>query len=331
MTLNNAAWAIDGATLNSALARVGAYAGIGGSEGIVAKGDLAVTELDTPGNGVQISSGSGLILNRYQGTHIDQAYVVTNPAAHVLSAGDMPSTNPSIAYYILAIVVGDPESSFSQTGHPWMLGTDPPSGEEDTFLYVRPTLIPCGSTDTDLGSIGYPAIPLARIAVPANLGSITNANITDLRNLAQPKSQLVQSLAGAPSGTVSLTTSYQRCPDVNAIVCQIPPWAVKAKISGFVEGMKLQTNGAGSFRAYMTTGDGRATGELTNIEETVPAHANERRSYNVGGEIDVRDYAGETHAFGVQAKCQSGDAGFITCDGSSSVFLSVYFEEQPIS
>lgn len=328
MTFNNAGWAIDQATINSALARVATFAGTSGNEGIVQKGDLKVTALAAPAHSVQISAGSALVLNGYQGAGTDQSYVVTNPSVHTIPSSEMPAANPADKSYIVAVVVGDPE--FSQVGHPFMLASDPPDGAEDTFQYVRPMLIPCGSGATSLGSPGYPAVVLARVDIPANATTITSGMITDLRALSQPRSQLVQGFAQISSGTKSITDSFQRFPDANAITVKIPSWAVKAKIMGFVEGMKLQSSGAGKFQPYMTTGDGRATGEATNIVETIPAHANERRTYNVGGIIDVTDIAGQTHSFAVQAKSNSsGDNGFITTDAQGSVFLSVYFEEQP--
>ena len=58
MTFNHAAWAIDGATINSALARTQAYAANSGQQGIVQLGDLKVTELAVAGNGLLISAGA---------------------------------------------------------------------------------------------------------------------------------------------------------------------------------------------------------------------------------------------------------------------------------
>jgi hypothetical protein len=329
MTFNNTAWAIDGATTNSALARAALYISTGGDEGIAQRSDLKVRQLGVAGQGVLIDAGSALILNRYQGSNPDQSYTVTNPAQHTVLAAEMPAANPAAKSYILAIVVGDPE--FSQVGHPWMTGTDPGEGNEADFLYVRPTLISVASGATDLGNIGYPAVPLARIDIPANTTTIVDSYIHDLRSLARPRSQLVQGFAQVSSGSKSITTSYQRFPDANAIVgVKIPSWASTAKIQGFVEGIKLQSAGGGQFRAFMTTGDGRATGEVTNVNEVAPGTVNQRRSYNVGGELDVSDISGQTHNFGVEAKCNTGDGGFLTTDASGSVFLSVYFEEKPV-
>jgi hypothetical protein len=327
MTFNNAAWAIDGATLNSALARTQAFAACSGAEGIVQKGDLKVSQLTVAGNGILVGTGSALILNNYQ-TNTDQVYTVSNPAVHTVTSGEMPSSSPSVQHFIVAIVVGDPE--FSQTGHPWMLGTDPPSGTEDTFDYVRVTFIPCAGGATDLGAIGYPAVALARLDIPASTTTITNAMITDLRSLARPRTQLVQGFIDS-GPNVSISSSWHRFPDANVITVKIPSWAVKAKIMGYVEGIKLYAAGSARIQPYMTTGDGRATTEITNVNENAPGTSADRRSYNVGGSFDVRDIAGETHSFGVRAQdTNSSYDAFLRVISSSSAFLQVYFEEQPV-
>lgn len=329
MTLNNAAWAIDGARLNSALARTEAYAAASGSQGIIQKSDLKVSPLDTPGNGLKIASGAGLILNNYL-TNTDQMYTITNDGAHTVDASLMPPSDASAQSYILAIVVGDAE--FSQDGHPFMLASDPPVGEEATFEYVRPVMIPVADSSVKTLNVDYPALPLARIDIPALTTTITSGMITDLRELARPRTQLAVSHNPGPGGPKYLNplthATWERFPDVGVVTVKIPPWAVKAKVMGFVEGMRLDKAGKGKLRPYI---EGQSLpGAVTNVDEFVPNTQDDRRAYNVGGEIDVTSVAGTTKTFSVQGQANaSDDKGFLKTDDLTSVMLWVLFEEQP--
>lgn len=325
MTFYNAAWAIDNATLRSALARVQAYAANSGAQGIVQSGDLKVGPLGTPGNGLTISAGSALVLNGYLGAGTDQMYTVSNPDVHTVSSGDMPSVSGSDQAYILAVVIGDAE--FAQTGHPFMGPSDPPSGEEATFQYVRPVMISCGATATTL-SVGYPAIPLARINIPSGVSTITSGMITDLRSLSRPRTQLEMGQATSDGAHNVTNTAWQRVPAASCVTVDIPSWAVRAKVVGFVEGLRLTKSGSNQVQIYVES-DNR-NGVSTNVNENLSG-SDDRRSYNVGAVIDVRDLRGTSQKFSVRAQATNGgSSGSLVTDASTSAFLSVYFEEAPV-
>lgn len=329
MTLNKAAWAIDGPTINASLAREAVYATSSGDQGIVQKGDLKVTPLATPGNGLRIAAGAGLVLNGYLETP-DQMYSISNPSVHTVLAADMPPSTASDESYILAIVVGDAE--FSQAGHPFMLATDPPVGEASTFEYVRPVMVPVAGTSVKKLNVDYPALELARIDIPASTTTITADMITDLRKLARPRTFLAASHNPAPSGAKYLNPLtndvWERFPDVGIITVAVPEWAVKAKIMGFVEGARLDKAGTGKIRPYV---EGTAlAGNVTNVDEFVPNTQDDRRSYSVGAEIDVTTIAGTTKTFSIEAQANgSGSKGFLKTDNKGSAMLWVLFEEQP--
>lgn len=329
MTFNPAALSIDGATINSALVRTLGYAATSGTEGIVQGPDLKVSPLGTPGAGVLIASGSAIVLNKYQGADIDQSYVVSNPTEHTVNGAEIPTSSPSVRTYILAVVVGD--SEFSASGHPFMTSGVPAPGDEDSFTWVRPKLI----LESSFNARNYPALALARITLRANTTTILSTDIEDIRTLARPRTQLNVGWASAPAGLNGLNASaqgagsWERFPNASAIgSIVIPPWAVKAKIMGFVEGLRLDKAGVARMQPYI---EGTALiGETTNIDEYVPNSQKERRTYSVGGEIDVRSVAGQTKSFGVRAQATS-DAHKLTLysDANTSVYLQVFFEERP--
>lgn len=332
MTFNNAAWAIDGALIGSALARAQAYVATSGAQGIAQAGDLKVSALDTPGQGVKISAGSAIILNGYQ-TNPDQTYTVINPSTHTILPADMPASNPAPKSYIVAVVVGDPE--FSQVGHPFGSEVNSiPPGSEATFQYVRPVLIqvPAGTETLD---VSYPALPLARIDIPASTTTIINSYIHDIRQLARPRSWLAQSYNAAPSGENGLDTAtenvWERFPDVAVLTVKIPEWAVRAKVMGFVEGLRIKKDGQAELQPYLgNVTSSTHLGGLTTIDEDVPKNVKDRRSYSVGGEIDVSDVAGTTQTFAVRGRAlNSASKDFLITNDKTSVMLSVYFEEVP--
>lgn len=244
MTFDSAAWAINGAQLTSSLARRAEFAAVGGAQGIVQKGDLKVTQLGTPGVGVQIAAGVGLIRNAYQGSSVNEIYVASNPTSYTIPSAQMPASNPSAASYIVAVVVGDPD--FSQAGHPWMLSTDPPAGTALTFQYVRPTLIQVADSTVTTLSGNYPALVLARIDFPANTTTVTNAMITDLRSLARPRQE--QQMFVSPNGTWT-DASPVYIPSGSAFgdwgaaqyhpSVAVPSWATRAIVSARINGAYL--------------------------------------------------------------------------------------------
>lgn len=294
MTFDNAAWAINGATLGASLARRAEYAALGGASGIVQSADLKVSQLDTPGIGVQVAPGVALITNGYQSIP-NESYVASNPGVHTIPASSMPASNPAAASYILAVVVGDPD--FSQVGHPWMPSTGVPAGQENTFQYVRPTLIsvPAGTT-TLTGA--YPALPLARIDIPANTTTITNAMIVDLRKLARPRQE--QQIFVSPgsiwsSNNVPIPSgsaygnwgTAQFAPTVT-----VPTWAKRAIVIASINGVGLTDTSVNVF-GHVRTRLGSSVGPDTVFDYSVGG-GGIRDNLQTAGSYDVSAIAGTT-------------------------------------
>lgn len=334
MTFENAAWAIDGAIMSSALARREAYSSTGG-EGVVLANDLKVTQLSTPGVGVQIAAGVARILNRYQAT-INEVYVASNPTSYIIPAGEMPASNPSAKAYILAVVIGDPE--FSQVGHPWMLASDPPAGEETTFEYVRPTLIEVSAGATSIPGAAYPYLALARINIPANTTTITNAMITDLRKLANPRQyQRMFASPGSAYGTVrymAAGSSYGNWsgdsgggyfPNID-----VPVWAKRAVVSGRVNGATIvdaDPSTAGNLRFQL----GAVLGPDVSWN-TANVSGPYRLNLETAGEFDVTSVAGTNVTLLIEGR-QTNPVGPTTPErirldsGSQVVFDVRFFED----
>jgi hypothetical protein len=330
VTLNNAAWAIDGATIDSALARTESHANSSGNEGVITRGALKVSPLDVNGNGVKIAAGSALVLNRYQATP-NQMYTIANDGVETVPSAEMPPAAASEQTFIVAIAVGDPDPAFSQTGHPYMTGSGVPAGQEATFRYVRAIVV----LESDFNSRAYPAVPLARLVRPASTTTITAAMLTDIREIARPRrSTEVANVVGPGSdnplnGAGGTPGAYERFPNVPILSVKVPEWAVKAKIMGYIEGLKLTKAGDAKLRVSV---EGSALNTpYTDVDENAAGTGNERRAYNVGGEIDVTSVAGQNKVFSVYGTpVATADKGALVADARTSVGLFIQFEERPI-
>jgi hypothetical protein len=319
MTFNKAAWAIDGATVNSALARTEAFAATSGQEGIVEGGDFKVTALESPGRGIIISPGAGLVLNRYQGSKPNQMYTVTNPTPHSVLDSDMPNASASARTFIVAVVVGDVE--FNNSGHPYMPTTLAPELRAD-FEYVRPVVM----LESTFNARNFPALAIARIALPAGETTVLQTMITDLRALARPRNKIEigMATAGAAVNLTAIYPTFQRFPNIPVLSVRVPSWAKTAKIIGFVEGVRQSASARAVFRPYIegTT----LVGFETNAYEDTGTTA-DRHSYSVGGVLDVSSVAGTDRVFSVGAAAVATFANKFHTDTATTAVLQVYFEE----
>lgn len=334
MTFQSTAWAIDGATLNSSLARRAQYAAVGGFQGIVHKNDLRVTQLAVPGVGILIGAGVGVINNDYQSIP-NETYVVSNPSTHTIPPIEMPAASPAARSFIVAVVVGDPD--FSQTGHPWMGSSDPAPGEEETFQYVRPTLIQVSAGATTL-DVNYPALPLARIDIPANTTTIINSYITDLRTLSQPRQSQQAFVSGdkwsnasprfIPSGTSFQDWGSQEyAPSV-----KVPSWATRAILIAHINGVAIVDNSV-NIKGYIRAQLGSVSGPSTIFDNEVnKGGGTYRDNFMCAGEYDVTSLQGQTVAMRVEGYQDSpasptNNQKLGLYRGSHMVFDVRFFEE----
>lgn len=331
MTFNNAPWAIDGARSTAALARLGVYATGGGRSGVVKPSDLRVLPLAVPGNGLRITSGAGIILNHYLDDP-DEVYAAANPGTHTVLAADMPAAIGSTGYYLVCVVVGDPE--FDQSGHPFMPTTIAPEDAAD-FEYVRIVIVPCTAGTTSFEQLGYdyPAYALARLEIPPTTTTITSGMIVDLRELSQPRSQrkvFSQTFSVAYSLNYGDgSASYHYWTEFSPSIA-IPPWATKATIICTMSGI-LATGGStnGFTRAEI---GGLVGPSVPYDEDPVPG------GYSGGGkstlvtaaELDVSSIAGTTTYLALQGSRDTGEPGYLTTWGGSQQIFDIQFDEDTI-
>lgn len=215
MALDPVPWLVGGGAEHSpAVARMLAYMATSGASGIGQPGDLRVTALPTPGGAVRVAPGAGVLANLYPGGG-QQSYIARNISSTEATIPATGSSGGATRYLILR--VDDPE-------YAGQAPADPKVGP-----YVRFVLV--GSTN----NLAYPNVVLAKIVQPANTATITQAMITDLREVANPLSSVTlraRPTVAAETETLTVTaTKGEWFPNAGAEqTIFVPPWATRAII-----------------------------------------------------------------------------------------------------
>ena len=282
-----------------------------GAEGITQGDDLKVTQRSTPGGGIVVGDGSGVIRGRdnvFQGH-----YSVCN-----IGSADVPiaPTGATARSDMLIVRVEDPEYGYSHD----------PATDQIVFPQVISNVSASATTIPD----GRTGIPLARIDIPASTATITNAMITDLRKVANPRRQrtvMTQSPASQSTGIGGSTTpSYFSTAAGWSIA--VPDWASKAIIKIDVSPIRYALDNfwgqlSATFGASLTVqpiflddnqGTGiRRIGSVVADTLTIPA-----------------SYRGTTQLLRVRANAvNAGQAGRIYVDSGTTLVADVQFEEAP--
>lgn len=321
MTLNTAAWAIDGATMSSDLAREAVYASTGGAEGVISVGDLKVIATSPASDQVQIKAGGGLVLNRSNGAS-NQSYTIDNDNNEdELVTVATTGAGGGGRHDLVCIRVRDPQYA------PWPA---PPSGEEATYPYVDSFIISDVPANTksfaELG-LNYSAIAVARLDLPANNAVVTDGQIVDLRKVAIPRTheEIFHSATTVDDLLNGTANTYEAFPNGAYMDIDVPTWATTCVVSGYIEGLRLQSAGSGKLRVAFS--DGGAS-EATNVNEGAPSGGVDRRTYNVGGRIAIpAEYRGTTRRIRFEGTFVTG-TGFLKTDTDTSAQLRVLLQER---
>lgn len=312
-------WVVAGGKHSAAVARSVLYNATGGNEGITAPNDLQVRALPTPGGAVRIMPGGSTILNRYPGGD-QQSYGARNITATDLDVPATGSAGGRVDYVVQRI--DDPEFG-GQTP------ADPTAGP-----YVRFELV------SSVANLTYPAIVLARLDIPASTATVTQAMITDLRRMANPRSLEVLRAAPTVTGDSGLTlsataTTGEWFPNSggNQLI-EVPEWAVRAQIRAEWIGVVYSAPGDANtrywveFGPYSSPSRERATQKFAT-NATYETGGIFRNNWILANDVYVPPaYRGTTQGFTMYAQKVSGTAD-VAFDALGGVSLSVKFLEQP--
>lgn len=221
MAWDSVPWFVGGGAQHSPeVARLLAYGAFRGNEGIFGPLDLQVKATTVPGSTVTIDPGACTIITRSTG----EAYQTYVGRLASQDATTISATGGSARSDLIIARVEDPYAP----GEPWSDPADPTVGP---YIFTRRIPgVPNTTTDVASLGLGYSAIPLARIDIPASTGTITQAMIKDLRKVANPRRERGLDALNLGS-TVTLTnTSGVEFPSGAHWSIAIPAWATQCKI-----------------------------------------------------------------------------------------------------
>ena len=282
-----------------------------GAEGITQGDDLKVTERGTPGGGVVVGDGSAVVrgrANTFQGSY----------AACNIGAVDVPiaATGGSGRSDMVILRIEDPEYE----------GTLDPETDQIAYFDVISNVSSSATTIPDSRT----AIPLARIDIPSSTSTITNAMITDLRQVANPRrrrSVFTQSPSSISTG-IGSSTSYSYFSTAAGVNVAVPDWATKVIVKIDVSPIRYDL---GNFwgRIGATYGSSLATQDIT-LDDNQGSGAR-RIPAIIADTLTVPSaYRGTTQLLRVRASgLDAGQAGRIYVDSGTTFAYDVQFEEAP--
>lgn len=323
-----APWFVGGGAEHSPeTARLLANAATSGAEGIVAPGDYKVSELAVPGTSIRVAPGAGVLRNRYTGG-ASQSYMTRRSAEVTVP---IPATGAGSGRTDLIVQrIDDPQYGGS------LVATDP-NAIFDPF--VRIGGVAAGTKTAAELNLGYPAIALARVTLPASTGTVTNAHITDLRKLANPRRErLLFRHVPAAEYDMARSANYAWWP-LWEPQFDVPDWATHITAVMTAWGVwKRGGTGAhviGDIRLEVCPpgvgGDQYAIG--SNIFEEEEEAMNRRTFIGVSGESNVVALRGLTRVVRIGAKINptfSGANGMLRAVTTTNFLIDVELEERAV-
>jgi hypothetical protein len=243
MSWESVPWFVGGGAEHSPeAARHLSYVTLNGNEGIVASGDLKVTQTATASDSVNIAAGSAAILNRAT-TNSQQTYTVRKTAVETLAIAPTGATPRS------DLIIARVEDPFG--GESWQIPATVATGP---YVFTR-VISGVNASTTTLPANSGSAIVLARIDVPANTSVITSGMITDLRAMANPRRRR-ELVHFVPSSNLDLTnnSSYVDWVSMTSAL-SVPTWATQAQIRTTLHHAQLVSGSwSGNIRHQLVSG-----------------------------------------------------------------------------
>jgi hypothetical protein len=304
-------WAIDGVSMPGQLWRLQLQSASRSGNGIVEATDLAVTAQGTPTSSVAVASGAAVALgaeSTFQGSYYNYNVGSVNVAVSSTGSGGGRSD-------LIIAQVKDP----TFPGSPWE-DTDPP------WSFQRISGVTSGTTDVPSGITG---VALARIDIPVSTSAITQAMITDLRQMLSPRQQRAIQAATVSSDNALSAGSFTTWPTPATWSVFVPPWAGKLIATAIVSGARCDV---GATFGQIRWNIGGIVSVGAGYDLTVPSGAN----FDRFTAIDTHQAAipsgirGTTITAAVQGM-ESGNTGgvHLTADQYTSISLDIEFVEAP--
>lgn len=313
------------------------YTSTGGAEGIGGVNDLKILPLAIPGQGVRVAVGAALIRSQYVGgaTQTYQGCVFRQQSLEIA-----PNQTNSARADLVILRVEDPFAAGSTFPVP-----SEAAAVDEQYIYARVVSgVPKGATRIQNvpGYENSTAVTLARIELPAYTGTVTTANIIDLREVAQPRALTeVRAYNLIGEGTPNKITA--QIPNMNTWPSQaetagvldvdIPAWATVMKIVMTVSGFVAPSKGNSWGRFQVQVGP---TANANHVKSQETRWSVEDSSWGYRGNVRVADtlriptaLRGTRQRFYPRANRESGTVDqAIYADWATCIDFSVTFQEQ---
>jgi len=323
--LDQTPWLVsqEGVMHSSEVARSLAYAATAGKEGIMGPTELRVTAMSTPTGKVRVSPGVASVLSRYPGAST-QSYIARNISSTDVTISPTSSTGPRNDLLVLRI---------SDTG---LAGTAP--ADVNNYDYARFEVIqgvPASTSSVSDLNLTYPAIALALIKIPASTSAITNSMITDLRKLANPRTEDVwfpmptlategEALEGTgPVGEWFINAAVQ--------TVDIPSWAVRMQVR--VDWLSVRYSAGNAYgQVWLEYGPYKGPSERERKTQEFQWDSPAVTSVSRGNLTVVDDvyipkaYRGTSQLFVPKGR-KAGGSGMMSFDGLSGMSIQIRFLE----
>ncbi|WP_328434847.1 hypothetical protein [Streptomyces sp. NBC_00425] len=277
-----------------------------GNQGVTEGNDLKVRQWTTPGAGVRVGDGSAVVTGAAWGQGSYTQYNVGDAIVPIAPTGS------SVRSDLICLRVEDPEYE----------GNRDPAADDIGYFHVVSGV----SATAKVVPSGMTAIPLARLDIPANTATITNAMVTDLRRIANPRRERTLYTA-YPSALNRLTAQngqWYNWPAAARWKVPIPSWATSAKLLVTLAGLRLSES---DVFANMQTSLGTDTGQTTAIDDD--QGANIRRNTVVLADTITLSAAlrGTTQDLFVRTQPSKSEWGNLGVDAATSLIADVEFTE----
>lgn len=316
---------LEGVEHSAEVARTLAWAATNGASGVIRSGDLKVQAQTVPSDSVVIRPGGFVVESKYAGAS-QQSYIERAPTETTL---EVPATGSSggATRYVVARVT-DPDYPGG--------GTVPTVPNDATF--AAPYLVSSLSSSRT-------EIPLAKIVQPANTAAITNAMITDLREMANPRTLRKvfsrPNVTGDAGMTLSSASAYpdgEWFPNVGGPAnsgryeADVPSWAVRMQIRCEWNGIVNNSNpGAGWFWvSYGPNGGSNSPDYYTQAFGWNSTSGNYMTNWQMEQDVWVRpEWRGTTLSYFPRANWTTKNSGsFVGLSATSGMVFSVRFLEE---
>ncbi|MGW3827768.1 hypothetical protein ACWEAF_37250 [Streptomyces sp. NPDC005071] len=281
-----------------------------GAQGVTEYNDLKVTPLTTPGAGVQVADGSGVVRGAAWGQGSYTQYNVGSATVNIAPTGATGRTD------MVVLRVLDPEYE----------GTLNPASDDVGYFYVVSNV----SATATQPPAGMTAIPLARITQGPNSATITTAMITDLRTIANPRRDR-QIYTASPTGDQTWVGNkdgtYVAWPPAARWNIAVPVWAVRARIVLTVSALQVMNGSAWGHAAFKL---GSVQGQGVNYDTGAYTSSDRSQRVNLISADTLTIPAsllGTTQSLQALVALDNANAGVLQADVATTGIADVEFEE----